>query len=77
MDDIVFIKDKQGSVLGFWIKNSEEVKNRQAVEYYFTTMSFPLSLLKKGYRVVPNTFDGNFEGGCFLMLGSSKAPGEK
>lgn len=75
MNDFVFVKNKQGEVLGFWVKNSKEVSNRQTIELLLKKLFLPLSLLKEGYRVVPNTFDGR--GGSFVMLGSLLAPGEK
>jgi len=72
------VYDTKRQVIGFWFQDPDKAKNRELVLMLMYQEGLPMdktSLVRSGnYRVVPNKFDGN--GGCFLMFGSAKAPGE-
>lgn len=76
MGDFRFVTDR-GIPVGFWLNDTNALDKPGAIEALLV-MYGGINLLdeytKKKYRKVPNTYDTS--GGCFVMFGSAKAPGE-
>lgn len=76
MDDFRFVKDS-GIPIGFWIRDVGNLDNPGAVEailMMYGGANLLDAYIRKQYRKAPNTYDSS--GGCFVMFGSAKAPGE-
>lgn len=76
MADYSWVKDQSGSICGIWLKDPSNIQKRGYVETLLVLNCQHLlgPYLRKMYRTVPNKV--NSEGGCFVMFGSAKAPGE-
>lgn len=77
MADYSWVKDQSGNICGMWLKDPGALKKPGSVEALLMINNCEHLLgayLGKRYRTVPNK--ANSEGGCFVMFGSSKAPGE-
>jgi general secretion pathway protein A len=68
------LRDKNGKVRGLWLPDSAGAKDRRSITAFLTEHGLPTTLLRHGYRVVPNKHDNT--GGFFVMFGSARAPGE-
>jgi general secretion pathway protein A len=69
------LKDSRGKVRGLWLSDSADPQDRRLIIALLTKHGLPTAtLLKHGYRVVPNKHDN--AGGSFVMFGSATAPGE-
>jgi hypothetical protein len=78
MADYALIRDQHRNVCGLWLKRTEDAKNRNLLSMLLQKENADELLVRAlagNYRTVPNDFDCN--GGCFIMFGSAKAPGEK
>lgn len=76
MDDFRFVKDS-GTPVGFWLRDASALDTPGAVEtilMMYGGANLLDAYVNKKYRKVVNT--PNASGGCFVMFGSSKAPGE-
>ena len=82
MADFSLVKSQDGEIRGIWLANPE---NADQIGY-LTALALRIgneegsqapfeAVLAKDYRVVPNTYDE--AGGCFVMFGSTLAPGEE
>lgn len=77
MADYSFVKDQSGNICGMWLRDPSSLQKPGSVEVLLTLNNCQHLLheyLSKSYRKVPNNF--NSDGGCFIMFGSTKAPGE-
>jgi hypothetical protein len=74
MADYSFVKDNRGEVHGIWLRDTSQANNKSILIALMTKHGHSLAGIARGTRVVPNRFDGS--GGCFVMFGSDKAPGE-
>ena len=74
MSDFAFVKDQNGKVSGLWVKDRTDAEDRAYLITLFLRGGLAPDAISAGHRIVPNTVDSN--GGCFVMLGSTKAPGE-
>jgi hypothetical protein len=74
MADFAFVKDQNGKVSGIWVKNRADAEDQVYIMSLFVRGGLSTDTIAGGYRIVPNTVDGN--GGCFVMLGTVKVPGE-
>ena len=69
------LKNSRGKVRGLWLSDSADPQDRRLIIALLTKHGLPtVTLLKHGYRVVPNKHDN--AGGSFIMFGSATAPGE-
>lgn len=69
------VRDSGGKVRGLWIFDPADAENRRVITALLTQHGLnAASVLKRGYRVVPNKHDNT--GGSYVMFGSSTAPGE-
>jgi tetratricopeptide (TPR) repeat protein len=69
------LKNSRGKVRGLWLSDSADPQDRRLIIALLTKHGLPtVTLLKHGYRVVPNKHDN--AGGSFVMFGSATAPGE-
>ncbi|MGD0229189.1 MAG: tetratricopeptide repeat protein [Syntrophorhabdales bacterium] len=69
------LRDSNGKVCGLWLFNPADAKDRRLIIALLVKHGLPVAtLLKHGYRIVPNKYDN--AGGSFVMFGSSTAPGE-
>ena len=69
------LRDSRGKVRGLWLSDSADAQDRRLIIALLAKHGLPAAtLLKHGYRVVPNKHDN--AGGSFVMFGSSTAPGE-
>ncbi len=76
--DYSFVRDETGSVCGIWLRDPSVLDKPGTVEALLVMRKQDHLLsayLNKRYRKVPNQFDHT--GGCFVMFGSVRAPGEK
>lgn len=77
MGDYSFVETQDGEIVGMWIGDSRIIKRKHLIQMLLAKHQL-LDMLERfssgRYRVVPNTYDN--KGGCFLMFGSSIAPGE-
>ena len=73
--DYAFVRDQTGEVLGVWLRIPKEREwlEMLCIKHSLSMDIFTIIMLGD-YRVVSNTFDQ--KGGCFVMFGSSLAPGE-
>jgi hypothetical protein len=77
MADYSFVKDQNGNVCGIWLRDSSALDRPGTVETLLMMKNCSHLLndyLRKRYRKVKNKYDSS--GGCFVMFGSVKAPGE-
>lgn len=77
MADYSFVKDGSGNACGIWLRDPSALDKPGMVETLLMMNNHSHLLndyLKKRYRKVANTYDK--AGGCFVMFGSVKAPGE-
>jgi hypothetical protein len=76
MADYSFVKDSGGKINGIWLKDPTALNKPGMVEgVLMQEGSYLLNdYIAKTYRQVPNNVDSN--GGCFVMFGGTKAPGE-
>lgn len=74
MSDFSFVKDQSGRVCGLWVKDRTDAEDRAYLITLFLRGGLNPTALSAGHRIVPNTVDS--KGGVFVMLGSTKAPGE-
>ena len=74
MGDYSFVKDQGGNVCGIWVREPSNAQNLVFLTTLLLKHGHSTDTLTGGYRVVPNSFDAN--GGCFVMFGSARAPGE-
>ena len=77
MADYAFVKDQTGNVCGIWLHDPGALDKPGMVETLIMMNNQGHLLndyLKKRYRKVTTTYDTS--GGCFVMFGSVKAPGE-
>lgn len=74
MSDFSFVKDQAGRVRGLWVQRLEDAKDRVFLMTLFMRGGLSSGEISTGFRVVANKFDSN--GGYFVMLGSTPAPGE-
>lgn len=71
MADYSLVRDANDEVCGLWLRDTAQANDQ------FLICAL---LMQEGvsppdtYRVVANTYDG--AGGCFVMFGSNRAPGE-
>ncbi len=73
--DYSFVKDFQtGEVHGIWLRDASKADNEDYLVALLLKHGHTPMGIARGLRVVPNTFDQS--GGCFVMFGSDKAPGE-
>ena len=63
------VVDPSGNVVGLWLPDPQDIDTRLPV--LLSLEGLPMT---GRHRVVPNTHDGR--GGCFVMFGSARAPGE-
>lgn len=74
-----FVKDQTGSICGIWLQDAGYAQNREHLVMFTIaeslSMDVYINVQEGNYRVVANTFDN--AGGCFVMFGSTPAPGEK
>jgi hypothetical protein len=78
MGDYSFVREGTGRVCGLWLKDPSCLDRPGLVEVIIMKENCQHLLtdyLGKRYRKVPNYV--NSDGGCFVMFGSVKAPGEK
>jgi pyruvate/2-oxoglutarate dehydrogenase complex dihydrolipoamide acyltransferase (E2) component len=76
MADYSLVKDPQGNLRGVWVRDPAAAQDREKLATLLTKHNeSPEAVVGGKYRVVPNTFNSN--GGCFVMFGTSLAPGEK
>ncbi|MEZ4592927.1 MAG: HEAT repeat domain-containing protein [Chloroflexota bacterium] len=78
MADYSFIRDQNNTVVGIWFgdpSNATPEMVATALEWKKAMNSKQIAIAIASSRVVPNNFDSN--GGCFVMFGEAKAPGEK
>ena len=78
MADYSFVRDGSGAVCGLWLRDPSALDKPGMVEtlLVMNNQDHLLSAyLSKRYRKVPNQYDHT--GGCFVMFGSVRAPGEK
>jgi len=77
MAEYSYVKDEDGKVCGIWIKDVSAIDKPGMIEFVLTKESPELlnDYISKNYRKVANNYDS--VGGCFIMFGSSRAPGEK
>jgi type II secretory pathway predicted ATPase ExeA/tetratricopeptide (TPR) repeat protein len=69
------VRDSNGKVRGLWLLDPADAQDRRLIMALLSKNGLPAAtLLKHGYRVVPNKHDN--AGGSFVMFGSSTAPGE-
>ena len=73
MGDFSFVRE-QGRICGLWIKQPADANDQAYVMTLFFRGGLTPADVSAGFRVVPNRVDNN--GGCFVMLGSTRAPGE-
>jgi hypothetical protein len=76
MADYSFVR-YDGKVCGIWLKDPSNLDKPGLVEVLLVNGGAPQLLsdyTSKRYRKVPNNYDS--KGGCFVMFGSEKAPGE-
>lgn len=78
--DYSFVRDGKGNVVGMWLRDPELAQDSftlMALLSKHQQLSGGLlnAVTTQQYRVVSNTFDD--AGGCFLMFGTSPAPGEQ
>jgi hypothetical protein len=73
------VYNSKREVVGLWFQDPAKGKNRDLVLMLMYQEGLPAHktrMIQSGnFRVVPNNFDNN--GGCFVMFGSEKAPGER
>lgn len=74
MGDFSFVKDQAGKVRGLWVRRPEDAQDQAYLMALFVRGGLSSAEILAGFRVVTNKVDSN--GGCFVMLGSSPAPGE-
>lgn len=77
MADYSWVKDQSGNICGIWLKDHSALQKPGSVETLLMLKNCEHLVgpyLRKMYRTVPNKV--NSEGGCFVMFGSAKAPGE-
>lgn len=78
MADYAFVKDENGNAHGIWLRDPGALDRPGMVETLLMMNNHSHLLddyLAKRYRKVPNNYDSS--GGCFVMFGSVKAPGER
>jgi hypothetical protein len=76
MDDFRFVKDS-GTPVGFWLRDASALDKPGAIEailMMYGSANLLDAYTRKKYRKVANTHDTS--GGCFVMFGATKAPGE-
>jgi hypothetical protein len=76
MADYSFVRDQSGTASGIWLRDPSTLEKEGSVEVLLSLNASNLldDYLAKKYRIVNNEFDS--QGGCFVMFGSAKAPGE-
>jgi hypothetical protein len=76
MADYSWVRDPNGTVVGMWIRDPTGLDKPGLLETLLATGAPDLlgEYISKRYRKVTNAY--NSSGGCFVMFGSSKAPGE-
>lgn len=74
MSDFSFVKDQAGTVRGLWVRRPEDAQDQIYLMTLFLRGGVSSGEISAGFRVVTNRVDGN--GGCFVMLGPVRAPGE-
>lgn len=74
MGDFSFVKDQAGKVCGLWVRRWEDAEDQVYLMTLFMRGGLSSGEISTGFRVVANKVDSN--GGCFVMLGSTRAPGE-
>jgi len=76
MADYSFVMDETGKACGIWLRDPSVLDGPGYVETLLVMNHDHLldDYLNKRYRQVPNNHDS--AGGCFVMFGSMKAPGE-
>ena len=77
MGDYSFVKDQHGTACGLWLRDPSNLDKPGFVEVLLMKNNHSHLLndyTNKRYRKVSNNFDSS--GGCFVMFGSVKAPGE-
>jgi hypothetical protein len=72
------VYNSRREVVGLWFQDPGVANNKDLVLMLMYQEGLPMDktrMIQSGnFRVVPNNFDNN--GGCFVMFGSEKAPGE-
>lgn len=74
LPDYYFVKGGPHGVCGIWVKRQADAENEVFLVTIFASNKLPPQLFDGGYRIAPNRYDAN--GGCFVMFGSTPAPGE-
>lgn len=73
--DHCFIRDLAGTIRGAWVRNSADAHNRTFMIALFLQGGLSSEGIVGQVRIIPNT--STDEGGCFVMLGTFPAPGER
>ena len=74
MSDFSFVNDASGKVRGLWVRRPEDAQDQVYLMTLFMRGGLSSAEISAGFRLVTNKVDSN--GGCFVMLGSTRAPGE-
>jgi len=78
MSSYTIIKDPKGAVQGIWFKDSASVNDRKLIFMLLSKSGASSMVIEDAiagcYRIVTNTKDP--AGGCYVMLGDMRAPGE-
>ena len=77
MADYSFVRDQDGVACGIWLHDPSALDRPGTVETLLMMGGASDLLgpyLQRAYRKVPNKVD--HQGGCFVMFGGVKAPGE-
>jgi len=74
MADYSFVKDDEGGVHGIWLRDPSQANDQSLLLALLTQHGHSPMCIARGTRVVPNRYDNS--GGCFVMFGSDRAPGE-
>jgi hypothetical protein len=72
------VYNSKKEVIGLWLQDPEHGKNKDLILMLLYRIGLPMDktiMFQSGnFRIVPNKF--NNSGGCFVMFGKEKAPGE-
>jgi hypothetical protein len=77
--DFVLVRDSENRICGIWLRQAENARDRQTLSFLLIRCNAPkelgVAVLSGNYRVAANEY--NSAGGCFVMIGSVLAPGER